>query len=247
MIRGVEDLAAHTLIHGEINILGWRDWSRRNRKARLDLDRGPRFDRSFMAIRAAADGLGVCLDSMLLAEQELRSGQLVVVVPETAMSARGHGFTTPRSKSDAPKVANFREWLFDEVAETKAWWEDSLSQAADPPDRAAERGGSPDACHQMLVTRCLRVAQARAVPWSESMQSNSFGSATWGRLRRPMASLEEGRSFIPVAAGAPSTDVAELATALEPRSLSLPAACWDGNARAVSRHWLRRPRPECVH
>jgi LysR family transcriptional regulator, glycine cleavage system transcriptional activator len=82
-IRGVEDLAAHTLIHGEINILGWRDWSRRNRKARLDLDRGPRFDRSFMAIRAAADGLGICLDSMLLAEQELRSGHLVVVLPET--------------------------------------------------------------------------------------------------------------------------------------------------------------------
>ena len=72
-IRRIEDLAGHTLIHGEINIVSWRDWSRRQRRARLELDRGPRFDRSFMAIRAAVDGLGVCLDSMLLAEQELRA------------------------------------------------------------------------------------------------------------------------------------------------------------------------------
>lgn len=122
-IRTVEDLAGHTLIHGEINILSWRDWSRRNRRARLDLDRGPRFDRSFMAIRAAADGLGVCLDSMLLAEQELRSGQLIVVLPQTAMAARGHAFITLRSKSATRKVTDFREWLFRELKQSKAWWE----------------------------------------------------------------------------------------------------------------------------
>ena len=99
------------VIHGDVTILGWRDWSRRNRRARLDLDRGPHFDRSFMAIRAAVDGLGVCLDSMLLAEQELRAGNLVVVLKETAMKVRGHGFVTLRSKADTLKVAAFREWL----------------------------------------------------------------------------------------------------------------------------------------
>jgi len=125
-IRGVEDLAGHTLIHGDVTILGWRDWSRRNRKARLDLDRGPHFDRSFMAIRAAMDGLGVCLDSMLLAEQELRAGNLVVVLPETAMKVRGHGFATLRSKADSLKVVAFREWLFGELERTKFWWEKFL-------------------------------------------------------------------------------------------------------------------------
>ena len=126
-IRRPEDLAGHTLIHGEITILGWRDWSRRNRKARLDLDRGPRFDRSFMAICAAVDGIGICLDSMLLAEQELRSGRLVVLFPETAMSVRGHGFVTLRSKADTPKVMHFREWLFAELEQTKSWWEEFLA------------------------------------------------------------------------------------------------------------------------
>ena len=130
-IRGIEDLGAHTLIHGEINILGWREWSRRNRKARLDLDRGPRFDRSFMGIRAAVDGLGVCLDSMLLAEEELRSGRLVVVLPETAMTARGHGFTTLRSRSEGPKVATFRSWISEEVRRSKVWWEGFLENGRD--------------------------------------------------------------------------------------------------------------------
>ena len=45
----------------------------------------------------------ICLDSMLLAEQELRSGRLVVLFPETAMSVRGHGFVTLRSKADTPR------------------------------------------------------------------------------------------------------------------------------------------------
>jgi LysR family glycine cleavage system transcriptional activator len=125
-IRRVEDLAGHTLIHGEITVLGWRDWSRRNRRARLDLERGPRFDRSFMAIRAAVDGLGICLDSMLLAEQELRSGELIVLFPETAMTVRGHGFVTLRSKVDTPRVTAFRTWLFAELAKTKAWWDEFL-------------------------------------------------------------------------------------------------------------------------
>ena len=128
-IRNIADLAAHTLIHGEINILGWRDWSRRNRRARLDLDRGPRFDRSFMAIRAAADGLGVCLDSMLLAEQELRTGQLVVVLAHTAMTVRGHALITLRSKSATKKVSDFRGWLFSELEQTRTWWESASSLA----------------------------------------------------------------------------------------------------------------------
>lgn len=38
---------------------------------------GPRFDRSFLAIAAAMDGLGVALESLLLAERELASGWLV--------------------------------------------------------------------------------------------------------------------------------------------------------------------------
>jgi LysR family glycine cleavage system transcriptional activator len=122
-IRRPTDLAYQTLIHSEVTILGWRDWARRHRKVRLDLERGPRFDRSFMAISAAVDGLGVCLDSLLLAEQEIRTGKLIVPFAGDVMRARGHGFFTLRSTADLPKIRSFREWLFDELAKTLGWAE----------------------------------------------------------------------------------------------------------------------------
>ena len=126
-IRRPGDLAQHTLIHSEITILGWRDWARRHRKVRLDMERGPRFDRSFMAISAAVDGLGVCLDSLLLAEQELRTGKLVIPFAGDVMTVQGHGFFTLRSKTDLPKIRSFREWLFDELGKTHEWSNQFLS------------------------------------------------------------------------------------------------------------------------
>jgi hypothetical protein len=38
------------------------------------------------------------------------------------MKVRGHGFTTLRFKAGSPKVVAFREWLFAELEQTKAWW-----------------------------------------------------------------------------------------------------------------------------
>jgi len=120
-IRRPEDLSQHTLIHSEVNILGWRDWARHHKNVPLDLERGPRFDRSFMAISAAVDGLGVCLDSLLLARQELRSGKLIVPFPTEGMKAQGHGLVTLKSTADLPKIRIFREWLFVELKKGRKW------------------------------------------------------------------------------------------------------------------------------
>ncbi|MBP2315422.1 transcriptional regulator GcvA [Azospirillum soli] len=125
-IRRPEDLARHALIHSEINIVGWRDWGRRHRKVQLDLERGPRFDRSFMAISAAVDGLGVCLDSVLLAERELLAGKLVAPFPRDSMKAQGHGLVTLKSTADLPKIRAFREWLFAELEEGRQRMEQFL-------------------------------------------------------------------------------------------------------------------------
>jgi LysR family glycine cleavage system transcriptional activator len=129
-IRSPDDLGHHTLIHSEITILGWRDWGRRHRRVPLDLERGPRFDRSFMAISAAVDGLGVCLDSLLLAEQELKAGKLVIPFRDEVLKVQGHGFQTLRSKADLPKVRIFREWLFAELARTHDWADAHLAKVA---------------------------------------------------------------------------------------------------------------------
>jgi LysR family transcriptional regulator, glycine cleavage system transcriptional activator len=75
-LREPGDLSRATLIHSS-NALTWTDYFRKvvasNIRARHELW----FDRSTMAIDAAVDGLGVVLESELLAADELKRGTLV--------------------------------------------------------------------------------------------------------------------------------------------------------------------------
>lgn len=68
-----EDVLSERLIHSDNKRIRWVDWFRQNRITAPDTA-GSRFDRSFIAIAAAVDGLGVCLESTRLAERELREG-----------------------------------------------------------------------------------------------------------------------------------------------------------------------------
>jgi len=71
-IKTVADLKNVALIRSDLKRVQWGDWFAVN-----DVDSVPKphmsFDRSFMAIAAAANGLGVALESHWLAEPELRS------------------------------------------------------------------------------------------------------------------------------------------------------------------------------
>lgn len=115
-IRTPEDLCHHTLIHSEVCLFGWRDWMREHRKVKLDITRGPRFDRSFMAISAALDGLGVCLESLLLVQRELESGRLVAPLGLDGPKVQGYTLNLLKSRADLPKIRAFQDWLFAELA-----------------------------------------------------------------------------------------------------------------------------------
>lgn len=114
-IRRPEDLRAHVLIHSELCMVKWRDWQRKKPSLHLDLDRGPRFDRSFMSISAAVDGLGVCLESMLLVQRELKAGKLVLPFGRDGLGARAHSMMIHQAKMDLPRVRAFHDWMFAEL------------------------------------------------------------------------------------------------------------------------------------
>ncbi|MEM5386668.1 transcriptional regulator GcvA [Paraburkholderia phymatum] len=114
-IRSVADLKNHTLIHSEGCLVGWRDWMRLHRKVVLDITRGPRFDRSFMAISAAADGMGVCLESLLLVQRELETGTLVAPLGLEGLRVNGYTLNLLKSRADLPKLKRFQDWLFAEL------------------------------------------------------------------------------------------------------------------------------------
>ena len=111
-IGSTADLQHHTLIHSESCLVGWRDWMRLHRKTRLDITRGPRFDRSFMSISAAVDGLGVCLESLLLVQRELETGRLVAPLGMEGLKVHGYTLNLLKSRADLPKLRSFQDWLF---------------------------------------------------------------------------------------------------------------------------------------
>ncbi|MBN3788011.1 transcriptional regulator GcvA [Burkholderia sp. Ac-20353] len=114
-IRTVADLRHHALIHSEGCLVGWRDWMRLHRKVVLDITRGPRFDRSFMAISAAVDGMGVCLESLLLVQRELEMGTLVAPLGLEGLRVNGYTLNLLKSRADLPKLRCFQDWLFAEL------------------------------------------------------------------------------------------------------------------------------------
>lgn len=118
-IRVFDDLRAHTLIFSEVNLVSWRDWLDRMGAKGIPTGRGPRFDRTFMAISAAVDGIGIGLESRLMIQRELDTGRLVLPFGMTGPRLVCHHLLFLKSKANVPKVKAFREWLVSQLAEAE--------------------------------------------------------------------------------------------------------------------------------
>jgi LysR family transcriptional regulator, glycine cleavage system transcriptional activator len=110
------DLRRHILIQSDTKLVRWSHWFEKNGLSDQALH-GIRFDRSFLAIAAAADGLGIALESTLLAERELASGRLVMPLVGVAhdITYVGHTFVFPKLAKPNGLVAMFRSWLTAEL------------------------------------------------------------------------------------------------------------------------------------
>ena len=71
-----------------------------------------------MSIAVAVEGLGVCLESTLLAQRELASGRLVAPFADRAISVAGHHVVVHRSKTGLPKIRSFIDWVTREAGVT---------------------------------------------------------------------------------------------------------------------------------
>ena len=115
-IETPSDLLHHVLIQSDSKQIQWTDWFAANGLAPPPPN-GSRFDRSFLAIAAAAEGLGVALKSTRLAERELASGRLVMPLHESAVPIRyvGHNLVFPRHVRQRYPLKAFAEWLLAEL------------------------------------------------------------------------------------------------------------------------------------
>jgi len=109
-------LLSQTLIESDNKKVRWPAWFAANGLTAPEPS-GPRFDRSFLALSAAADGLGVALESTRLAERELRGGRLVRPLQGACEDVTyiGHWLVFPRTKQHSRALQLFTNWLAQEL------------------------------------------------------------------------------------------------------------------------------------
>ncbi len=110
------DLLALPRIESEHKRVRWNAWFAANGMP-TPSPNGSRFDRSFMAIAAAVDGLGVTLESTLLAEREIARGQLVAPLAGRAQDIHyvGHFLVFPPQAKPRRSLRMFATWVTAEL------------------------------------------------------------------------------------------------------------------------------------
>lgn len=110
--RAADLVQRFTLIDSTLSPVTWPHWFEHQG---LALPAGPRpaFDRAAMAIAAAADGLGVALESTRLAAREIERGELVELGPKTfrPLDRAVHFIGVRRGDRARPGVAAFVDWV----------------------------------------------------------------------------------------------------------------------------------------
>jgi len=116
-ILQVQDLYTQPLLQSAGQSVRWGGWFSANGLATPG-DFALAFDRSSMSIAAAVDGLGVALESTLLAERELAAGTLMAPLMGRSTSVRyvGHHLVHPRALDPHGAAALFKRWLLAELA-----------------------------------------------------------------------------------------------------------------------------------
>ncbi len=114
-ISSVHDLAECLLIH-DGDRAGWASWLAAvgANVAAVDLDRGPVFSQTSLAIDAANAGQGVALARSALASLDLSAGRLIRPVPEEVPAAFAYWIVCPMPNASRPKIRRFRQWLLNQ-------------------------------------------------------------------------------------------------------------------------------------
>jgi LysR family glycine cleavage system transcriptional activator len=131
------DLRRHVLIHTDDNAVTWQDWLASRNVAGCAQHERIQIDPSHVAIEAAARGLGVVLESDILAHDELASGRLVAPLPDHALRRQSYQLAWEPGRSLGPAAVLLRDWL---VAASPTGTPGQRGSAAPaPPRRTARR------------------------------------------------------------------------------------------------------------
>ncbi|UWQ40091.1 LysR family transcriptional regulator [Leisingera aquaemixtae] len=110
---GPEALAGQRLLHESPRRFDWPTWVQHFGVEQVDPASGEAFPNLDMATRAAVMGAGVVMADLVLCQEELARGDLVLPFPEMTCGTPDGAYALigERQKWHDPKVAAFRDWL----------------------------------------------------------------------------------------------------------------------------------------
>jgi len=111
-IRCADDLGGYVLIHDR-DRTAWANWLQAvgAEADAVDLDRGPVFSQTSLAIDAAVAGQGIALARSALASLDLRDGRLIRPLPDVVPAEFAYWIVYPKSNAKRPKIKRFQNWL----------------------------------------------------------------------------------------------------------------------------------------
>jgi LysR family transcriptional regulator, glycine cleavage system transcriptional activator len=106
------------LLESSFSPVRWPDWFALNGLRVAARRSGPSFDRGSLVVAAAAQGLGVALESLRFAQPELDAGSLIRFGGGRYRSIeREMHFLSVRTRDqNAPKIRRFCDWVLREVS-----------------------------------------------------------------------------------------------------------------------------------
>jgi LysR family glycine cleavage system transcriptional activator len=111
-----------TLIHTQSRPVGWRDFFREHRALgtirRASSERAVFFDRSTYALEAAREGLGLALESDVLAQGDLANGRLVAPFGTSGIPGETYYFVA-REAAEGSIVYAFYRWLTTSINQSR--------------------------------------------------------------------------------------------------------------------------------
>jgi len=116
-LKRPEDLLRVPLIQSNVSVVQWSDWFVTFTEQRAPDQFSLRFDRAHMSLDAAAQGLGVALESMTTGSKHLAERKLRPVLgSDKSIKVKAHFAVYPMRHGKRPPVAAFLSWLHDQAA-----------------------------------------------------------------------------------------------------------------------------------
>lgn len=81
----------------------------------LNIQQGPLFSHTFMALQAAIHGQGIVLANRLLALQEIENGSLQAVLPTNLPDPKSFYVVNHLDRLDDQKIQAFRQWIINSI------------------------------------------------------------------------------------------------------------------------------------